>query len=211
MTTRTGSAHDGFVIADPEGYLLEFEQFNRHPENDDFVPRLNATATLRAPRSALPNNLGIKATITWLYYKDIPAMQRFYEQSLGLKQVADQGWTKIYAGSGTGYVGLVDERRGMHHWTEQKAVNVSFFIDDIDGWFRYARDHSLFTLRGTAVSDDDVGRYRAFVGYDPEGYYLEFDVFLKHPLNERLLKHSAGKGRTEHARRRPPFRHERLA
>jgi hypothetical protein len=30
-------------------------------------------------------------------------------------------------------------------------------------------------------------RYRAFVGYDPEGYYLEFDTFLDHPDNEALL------------------------
>ena len=30
------SAHDGFVAIDPEGYLLEFERFNEHPENEKF-------------------------------------------------------------------------------------------------------------------------------------------------------------------------------
>lgn len=116
FAARPGSAHDGFVIKAPEGYLLEFERFNQHPENERFVPR-----------------------------------------------------------------------RGMNKWTEKKAVNVSFLIDDIDGWFAAVKERALFPLRGTAVSDDDAGRYRAFVGYDPEGYYMEFDLFRAHPANATLM------------------------
>ena len=33
---KDGGAHDGFVIYDPEGYLLEFERFKQHPENERF-------------------------------------------------------------------------------------------------------------------------------------------------------------------------------
>lgn len=69
FAARPGSAHDGFVIKDPEGYLLEFERFNQHPENERFVPLLKANRTVRAPKSPLPEGLGFKATITWLYYK----------------------------------------------------------------------------------------------------------------------------------------------
>ena len=188
---RPGSAHDGFVVKDPEGYLLEFERFHQHPENERFVPLLAANRTVRAPGSTLPEGLGVKATITWLYYKDLLPMQRFYEEVLGLRQVVDQGWAKIYEGSRTGHVGLVDERRGMNRWTETKAVNVSFLIDDIDGWFEAVKTRGLFPLRGTAVSDDDAGRYRAFVGYDPEGYYMEFDLFRDHPMNKRLMPYLA--------------------
>jgi catechol 2,3-dioxygenase-like lactoylglutathione lyase family enzyme len=187
FAARPGSAHDGFVVKDPEGYLLEFERFNQHPENERFVPLLNANRTVRAPKSSLPEGLGFKATITWLYYQDMPPMQTFYEEVLGLRQIVDQGWAKIYEGSKTGHVGLVDERRGMNKWTETKAVNVSFLIDDIDGWFNAVKDRALFPLRGTAVSDDEAGRYRAFVGYDPEGYYMEFDLFRAHPLNTALM------------------------
>jgi catechol 2,3-dioxygenase-like lactoylglutathione lyase family enzyme len=188
---RPGSAHDGFVVKDPEGYLLEFERFNQHPENERFVPLLGANRTVRAPGSTLPDGLGFKATITWLYYKDLPPMQTFYEEVLGLRQVVDQGWAKIYEGSRTGHVGLVDERRGMNRWTETKAVNVSFLIDDIDGWFNAVKTRGLFPLRGTAVSDDEAGRYRAFVGYDPEGYYMEFDLFRDHPMNKGLMPYLA--------------------
>lgn len=186
---KPGRAHDGFVIEDPEGYLLEFERFNAHPENENLVPLLEQAPTVRAPGSTVPPGLGFNATVTWLYYKDLRAMEAFYETVLGLRQVVDQGWTKIYQGSRTGFVGLVDERRGMHRWTEKKAVNVSFIIDDIDGWFNYVNERRAFPLRGTAVSDDGAGRYRAFVGYDPEGYFMEFDVFRPHPLNQTLMSY----------------------
>jgi catechol 2,3-dioxygenase-like lactoylglutathione lyase family enzyme len=187
LAVRPGRPHDGFVIEDPEGYLLEFERFNPHPENENFVPLLKGSAVVRAPGSTLPPGLGFKATITWLYYKDLVAMQAFYEEVLGLRQVVDQGWTKVYQGSRTGYIGLVDERRGMKQWTATKAVNVSFLVDDIDGWFNCVRQRDAFPVRGPAVSEDEAGRYRAFVGYDPEGYFMEFDLFREHPLNKGLM------------------------
>jgi len=179
--------HDGFVIYDTEGYLLEFERFNAHPENENLLPQLNQLTTLTTPN--LPNGLGFKATVTWLYYKDMVAMENFYQEVLGLTRVADQGWAKIYRGSQSGYVGLVDERRGMHSFTEKKAVNVSFIIDDLDGWFTYAKENSLFTLREDSISNGSESKYRAFVGYDPEGYYFEFDTFYKHPDNTLLMKY----------------------
>ena len=45
-----------------------------------------------------------------------------------------------------------------------------------------------FELRDSEIHADSLGRFRAFVGYDPEGYYLEFDQFLEHELNVRLLE-----------------------
>jgi len=114
-------------------------------------------------------------------------MEKFYQESLGLSMVADQGWAKIYRASKSGYMGLVDERRGMHSFTEKKAVNVSFFLDDLDGWFGYVKDNAVFALRDTVVSTGPEKKYRAFVGYDPEGYYMEFDIFFEHPDNKRLM------------------------
>ena len=186
FVVRPGRAHDGFVIADPEGYLLEFERFNQHPENETFVPLLATAATVRSPASTVPPELGFNATVTWLYYKDLPGMQTFYEEVMGLRQVVDQGWAKVYQASRTGFVGLVDERRGMNRWSETKAVNVSFIIDDIDGWHSHVTRNATFPLRGAVLNDDAQGRYRAFVGYDPEGYFMEFDRFREHPLNRRL-------------------------
>jgi len=186
-----GRPHHGFVILDPEGYYLEFERFNEHPENELLMPMLDRAETTLvepAPQLAAPPDLGFKATVLWLYYQDMEGIQRFYEDKFGLELTVDQGWTKIYQTSPTGLIGLVDATRGMHKFSEQKAVTVSFLTDSLDSWFDYVRDSRAFELRSTAISDDDNGRFRAFVGYDPEGYFFEFDTFLDHEKNEVLLE-----------------------
>ena len=186
-----GRPHDGFVAYDPEGYYLEFERFNAHPENELLIPLLEQTETLYPDpeqQTTVPAGLGFKATILWLYYRDMEGIQTFLEQKLGLEQTVDQGWAKIYQTSPSGYIGPVDETRGMHSYTEQKAVTVSFFTDDLEGWHSYVSETGAFELRETEIHADSAGRYRAFVGYDPEGYYLEFDTFLTHELNMRLLE-----------------------
>jgi predicted enzyme related to lactoylglutathione lyase len=184
-----GRPHHGFVILDPEGYYLEFERFNDHPENELLMPVLSRSATISAAPAGA-EGLGFKASILWLYYKDMDGLQRFYEEKFGLQLIVDQGWAKIYQTSESGYIGLVDETRGMHSFTEQKAVTVSFLTDRIDDWFRHASEQAAFELRSEKIEETD--RYRAFVGYDPEGYYLEFDTFLDHADNEELLQALAG-------------------
>jgi hypothetical protein len=44
-----------------------------------------------------------------------------------------------------------------------------------------------FELRSTELREEGA-RVQAFVGYDPGGYYLEFDSFLNHEDNEELLE-----------------------
>jgi hypothetical protein len=188
---QEGRPHHGFVALDPEGYYLEFERFNEHPENEEFIPLLNECQTiypLTDSESSVPAGLGFKATVLWLYYRDTEGIRSFFEEKLGLDQVVDQGWAWIYQTSSSGFIGPVDETRGMHNWTEQKAVTVSFFTDDLEGWFSYVQEAEAFDLRHTEISVDEEERFHAFVGYDPEGYYLEFDTFQTHTLNSVLLE-----------------------
>lgn len=186
---KEGGPHDGFVAIDPEGYLLEFEIFKQHKENERFVPVLATNEEVNTSVSFNNKTLAFHATITWLYYQDLLAMQDFYENTMGLELVADQGWTKIYKATSTGFIGLVDERRGMHDFTETKAVNVSFIMDDLDGWFNYAKSKNPFELRSTEMGEGPEGKYRAFVGFDPEGYFMEFDKFYEHKDNEQLIRY----------------------
>lgn len=174
-TPRERGPHDGFVAIDPEGYLLEFETFKQHPENEHFMPllRQNMEETLYASdSSSVSPTLGFHSTITWLYYQDVLGMQNFYQEVLGLSLVADQGWCKIYQAGPTGFVGLVDERRGMNDYTDTKAVNVSFLVDDLEGWEAYAPQQQRLVAHDPAIVPA-VASYRRWVGYDPEGYTLE--------------------------------------
>ena len=182
-----GRAHHGFVAVDPEGYFLEFERFNPHAENVDFMPVLDATETLYAhPDSNVPAGLGFKATVVWFYYKDMQGIQDFYENTLGFDLIVDQGWAKIYPIGPTGYFGLVDEKLGMHNFTETKAVTLSIITDDVDGWYHYADNDDAIEMRSEEISESD--HYRAFVAYDPEGYYLEWDIFKASPENTKLVE-----------------------
>jgi len=129
-------AHDGFVAIDPEGYLLEFEMFRQHPENELFMARLK-----NAPRVKTSiDSLNFYGSITWTYHKDLLKMQNFYEQDLGFRMVADQGWTKIFQTSPTGFIGLVDERRGMEDYADEKAVEIEWVLE-VNGFHNYAQQH----------------------------------------------------------------------
>jgi hypothetical protein len=148
---------------------------------------LDASETLYAdPDSNVPEGLGFKATVVWFYYKDMEGIQRFYEETLGFDLIVDQGWAKIYPIGPTGYFGLVDEKLGMHNFSETKAVTLSIITDDVDGWYEYASNSPEIKMRSEEISDTE--RYRAFVAYDPEGYYLEWDIFKDSAENKALVE-----------------------
>lgn len=133
---KEGGPHDGFVAIDPGGYLLEFEQFKQHPENELFMAVLKSASRLETGIA----RLNFYGTITWTYHGDLLLMQRFYEEELGLRLVADQGWTKIYRTSPTGFIGLEDERRGMEDYAETKAVEIQWAISDLEAFDAYASE-----------------------------------------------------------------------
>ncbi|NNM32918.1 MAG: VOC family protein, partial [Gemmatimonadetes bacterium] len=171
LRVAEGSAHDGFVAIDPEGYLLEVERFNPHEENVDLMPKLAAVDALGPVGGRRPADLLIQSTVFWLYYDDVPAAQTFYEGLLATDLLVDQGWAKVYQTSETGYIGLVDGSRGLHQATEEKGVTLSFLTQDVEGWLDRAT--ALEVELRTPDLTDESGRVRVFVGYDPEGYFLE--------------------------------------
>ena len=177
----------GFVAYDPAGYFLEFERFLEHPQNERLLPFLEGLEALYAipgTETTRPPELGILANIIWLYYRDVPNAQAFYENNFGFELWVDQGLAKLYPSSSTGFIGLVDETRGLHRFSEKKAVNVSFLTDEIDAWYERLRSRGV--LIKDPLEDSESIPVRAFVGYDPAGYYIEFDTFLEDPRNLRI-------------------------
>ena len=133
-----------------------------------------------------PADLGVQANIVFLYYRDIPAAQRFYEDVVGLRLTVDQGYSKIYQISPTSFVGLVDETQGLHRASDAKPVTLSFVTEQVDAWYEYLVSRGV-QVRGP-VRDGTRQPTRGFVAIDPEGYFLEFERFLDHPQNARLLQ-----------------------
>lgn len=185
LRVEAGRPHDGFVAVDPEGYYLEFERFNDHAENTRLLPRLRDVAPLVT--AAGNGSLTVSATVLWMYYEDLDPIQRFYERALGVELMVDQGWAKVYPSSPTGFIGLVDGARGLHQATDQKGVTVSFLTDDIERWFAWMSQLDGFEFRTPEIGDER-GRVATFVGYDPGGYFLEWDAFRPVPDNAVLLE-----------------------
>ncbi|PIQ49321.1 MAG: glyoxalase [Cytophagales bacterium CG12_big_fil_rev_8_21_14_0_65_40_12] len=153
---KEGGPHDGFVAIDPEGYLLEFEQFKQHPENELFV----AALALNPRIETAVEGLSFYGSITWTYHQDMLRQENFYNETLGFQRVADQGWTKIYQTSSSGFIGLVDERRGMENYADEKAVELEWKVKDLSALEAY-------------LSKKDSTYNGLIIG--PELYYYRFE------------------------------------
>ncbi|OYX10660.1 MAG: hypothetical protein B7Z16_18255 [Algoriphagus sp. 32-45-6] len=147
--------HDGFVAVDPEGYLLEFETFFQHPENEVLIPEL---AELKPKSTRHGEKLQFKGSVVWLYYKEMLPAELFVEESLGLTKSADQGWAKVYRFSQHGYLGLVDGLRGMNTFSPEKLVEISIDLENPGPWENYLKANSPDSTR-KANTFKDAGGY----------------------------------------------------
>lgn len=123
-----------------------------------------------------PDGGRLELAITFLYYRDLPAAMRFYEDVMGFTLAIDQGWSKIYKMTGQAHVGLVDESRGMHRAHDTKPVQLCIRVPDVDAWHAYLSVLGIESL-GAVSSSAQLG-IRAFVLNDPEGYQIEVQSAL---------------------------------
>jgi predicted enzyme related to lactoylglutathione lyase len=123
-----------------------------------------------------PDGGRVELAITFLYYRDLPAAMRFYEDVLGLALAIDQGWSKIYRIADGAHVGLVDETRGAHRAAGTKPVQLCLRVADVDAWHRW------LVARGVEASEprtsEELG-VRVFVLHDPEGYQIEIQSAVR--------------------------------
>jgi catechol 2,3-dioxygenase-like lactoylglutathione lyase family enzyme len=177
----------GFVALDPAGYFLEFETFLAHPQNallHEHLAPVQALYPHSQQETTRPADCGILANVIWLYYRDIPKAQAFYENIFGFKLLVDQGFAWVYASSPTGFIGLVDEAQGLHRYSQEKAVNVCFLTDQIDEWYAHLQAKNVNIK--DALEEAESIPVKTFVAFDPGEYFIEFDHFLENPRNQRI-------------------------
>ncbi|MHA2504746.1 MAG: VOC family protein [Candidatus Kariarchaeaceae archaeon] len=129
------------------------------------------------PRPKLNDN---KPTmlITFIYYKDLQQGIDFYQNFLGFPLAIDQGFCKIYRISESGYIGIVDEEKGMHKTHPIKPVQICLRVPDVDAFYEYVKSHDVDGL--SEISDVEALKIRAFVFNDPEGYQIEIQQSTGH-------------------------------
>ena len=100
--------------------------------------------------------------------------------------MVDQGFAKVYPTSPTGFIGPVLAGEGLHPYSEENAVTVSLVANDLAQWSMRLKAHPDFRLRTPEINRDNP-RFEAFIGYDPEGYFIELNRFMSHADNKLLL------------------------
>ncbi len=152
---RVPSLHQGTVLLD------ERENYDFQSEVEDMKP----------PKGQ------IEKCITFIYYRDLQKGIDFYQNTFQFPLEIDQGWCKIFRISSSGYLGIVDEKRGMHRWKEEKPVQICLRVHNVQEWYEFCRSIGVQNL-SRIFESAELG-IRAFVFEDPEGYQLEIQEVMK--------------------------------
>jgi predicted enzyme related to lactoylglutathione lyase len=118
----------------------------------------------------------VRGVITWLYYKDLPRAQKWYEDIMGLKMEVDQGWSKIYKIIDGAYVGLVDGAHGYHQANDIKPVILCLNVKSADAWHKKLTDNGLEIEE--LPRESERLKVRVFMLKDIEGYTIEIQETL---------------------------------
>ena len=123
----------------------------------------------------------VKGLIPWLYYENLEQALEFYENIMGFKLEADQGWAKILKIRDSSYIGLVDGQKGYHRPSATKPVIICLNVFDADAWYE-----KLINL-GIEIKDkpkeSERLKIKAFMFKDPEGYVVEIQESLPGALS----------------------------
>mgnify|MGYP001067802026 FL=1 len=123
----------------------------------------------------------IRGVTVRYFYKDPAAAERFYGRVLGLPKAAPG----LFRLSETAFLRVSSLSEAGVDAGALKTATLSFVTDEIDGWYDYLKSEKV-AMR-SELKDATRHPTRGFVAVDPEGHLLEFERFLDHAQNSRLL------------------------
>jgi len=111
--------------------------------------------------------------ITLLYTRDLAATAAFYEETIGLPLILDQGSCRIYQVAAGAFVGFCQRNDAPQ---PPAGIIVTFVTADVDGW------HARLAARGVAFEKPPALNPTYNIEHcflrDPNGYLLEIQRFL---------------------------------
>jgi len=153
---------------------------------------LLAMSALRATPASVPS---IDSGVPFFYYQDIATAADWYENKLGLKKFADEGWVVIFELTPTSYIGLVNATDGTLHPIEEKGALLSIETEELEAWYERLRDvEGINMLHGIEVGGH--GLIEAFSMTDPGGYIVEFFRWRMGQGPKKVMVRGAVPGRT---------------
>ena len=118
----------------------------------------------------------LSSQITFLYFKELTGPAIFFEETLGLQKVDDQGFARIYRISGGAFIGIVDEAHGYCDAPAAKDVLITLVTDDVHPWYKRLKDAGVAVDAAPAIHEK--ANVECFFFEGPGGYAFEIQKFL---------------------------------
>ena len=114
--------------------------------------------------------------ISFLYFDDLTAPAVFFEDTLGLETVDDQGFARIYRVSAGAFLGIVDASKGYCNAPSEQNTLITLVTDDVKGWHR--RLESAGVKIDSPPKINESANVECFFFKGPGGYAFEVQRFL---------------------------------
>jgi catechol 2,3-dioxygenase-like lactoylglutathione lyase family enzyme len=113
----------------------------------------------------------LDAGIVFLVTQDLETTARFYEDTLGLPLVLDQGKCRIYRIAGQSYIGFCERDKAF----STEGIILTLVTEDVDGWYEHLLKQGV-EIEETPRHNPDYRIYHFFLR-DSNGYLLEIQRF----------------------------------
>ena len=110
--------------------------------------------------------------ITFLYTADLATSARFYEETLGLPLVVDQGDCRIYQVSRDGLLGFCQRANAPQ---QPAGIIITVLTHDVDEWYGRLSERGV-RFEHPPAFNPQYHIYHCFLR-DPNGYLLEIQRF----------------------------------
>lgn len=110
--------------------------------------------------------------ITWVYTYKLSDTAKFYKDLIGLEQVLDQGFCRVFRATKSSFIGVC-QRPDRH--VEPKGVILTLITKDVDAWHRRMVENGVRIHVEPKYSESSQSY--VCVCLDPEGYRIEFQEF----------------------------------
>ena len=135
-----------------------------------------------ATKSQNTSELRISGGVPFFYYQDLAVAADWYEHTLGLRKVADEGWVAIIEITPTSFIGLVNATDGTLRPAAEKGAVLSIETPDLEAWHE-----KLTATPGSNITQNieigAKGKIEEFRMQDPGGYVVEFFRWLDRPCS----------------------------
>lgn len=116
---------------------------------------------------ALPGTHGM---MTFFYYDKHAEAVDFYTNTLGFKEVFDDGWIVVVEAAPGSRIALANSEKGSMKPVEDKGALIAVETEELESWFELLKARGVSFISGWE-DGDYVDQFRI---YDPGGYIVEF-------------------------------------